>query len=182
MGATTWSYFTPYDNNVDAALQRLRQEVFKDGKYGNGIPATDDMRAMFEQVIAQNPKPALARQQMEEAMARIEQLRDSIPPQPRAETIDELLEQRAESGTHSILDIQRISTTPDFGAVSPLPGEVMEELFGTDKPTRKKVEEKLGEHDLVEHSLVSERWQGIYFTIYRDDKPDELFFMGTSGD
>jgi hypothetical protein len=181
MGATTWNYFTPYDK-VDAALQRLLQDVFKEGKYGSGILAPDDMRAMFEQVLALSPNPALARQQMEEAMARIEQLRDAIPPQPRAETIDELLEQRAESGTHSILDIQRISPTPDFGAVSPLPVEEIQALFGTDKPTRKMVEDKLGDYDLVEHPLVSERWHGIYFTIYRDCRPDELFFMGTSGD
>lgn len=30
--------------------------------------------------------------------------------------------------------------------------------------------------------LVRERLQGICLTVYRDGQPDELFFMGTSGD
>ena len=44
------------------------------------------------------------------------------------------------------------------------------------------IEEKAGDYNLVEHPLVAERWQGIYFSIYRNGRPDELFFMGTSGD
>jgi hypothetical protein len=88
----------------------------------------------------------------------------------------------AENGTHSILDIQHVSPLAEFGAVCPMPAEELVKLFGTDRPTRKMVEDKLGDHDLVEHPLVSERWQGIYFVVYRDTQPDELFFMGTSGD
>jgi hypothetical protein len=168
MGATTWNYFVPYEADTEGALQRLRQQVFRDGKYGSGIPAPKEMKAAFEQLIAQSPNPELARQQMEQAMAQMEQLRHLMPPeQTKPDTIEELLEQRAESGTHSILDIQRISSVPDFGAVCPMASEDLQNLFATDKPTRK---------------LVAERWQGIYFTVYRDGMPDELFFMGTSGD
>jgi hypothetical protein len=97
-------------------------------------------------------------------------------------SIEELLEEQGESGTHSILDIQQISAEPEFGAICLMPSKELIRLFGTDKPTRKMVEARLGDYDLVEHPLVSERWQGIYFTIYRDDKPDGIFFMGTSGD
>jgi len=124
-------------------------------------------------------------------IARIQEFADKIGGEPRKPepdysrkptTIDELLEEQGESGTHSILDIHRVSDELDFGAVSPMPSNELEALFGTDKPTRKMVEDKLGDNDLVEHPLVSERWQGVYFTVYRDGRPDQLFFIGTSGD
>jgi len=100
----------------------------------------------------------------------------------KPETIEELLAEQGESGTHSILDIERISTGPEFGVCALMPAERLREIFGTDKPTRKMVENKLGNHELVEDPLVSQRWHGVYFIVYREGKPDELFFMGTSGD
>ena len=33
MGVSGWTYFTPYDRDPNAALQRLRQEVFATGQY-----------------------------------------------------------------------------------------------------------------------------------------------------
>lgn len=33
MGATEWMYFTPYQADPEKALQRLRQEVFAEGRY-----------------------------------------------------------------------------------------------------------------------------------------------------
>src|SRR4051794_29732377 len=44
MGATPWSYFTPFEPNVRAALSKLRQRVFESGEYeGSEMnPATPD--------------------------------------------------------------------------------------------------------------------------------------------
>jgi len=180
MGATTWNYFVRYEADTEAALQSLREKVFEDGEYESGHVTPDRVRAAYEKEIAENPNAAAPWPQIEQIM---EQLRPLMPRErPKAKTIEELLEQRAESGTHSILDIQHISHVPEFGAVNPMPSEQLVKLFGTDKPTRKMVEDKLGDYELVEHPLVSERWQGIYFVVYRDGKPDELYFMGTSGD
>jgi hypothetical protein len=44
------------------------------------------------------------------------------------------------------------------------------------------VEAQRGACELFEDPLVVERWQGVYFTVYRHGKPDEVFFIGTSGD
>ena len=33
MGATQWSYFVPYQPDINEALQQLRNEVFKQGVY-----------------------------------------------------------------------------------------------------------------------------------------------------
>lgn len=180
MGATTWNYFARHQADIEGALQSLREKVFKDGSYESGVVTPDQVRAAYEQLLAKTSDPASARQQIEQIMQQLQPLMPSASPKPK--TIEELLEQRAESGTHSILDIQHVSDVPEFGAVSLMPGEEMMKLFGTNKPTRKMVEDKLGDYDLVEHPLVSERWQGIYFVVYCDDRPEELFFMGTSGD
>jgi len=201
MGSTTWDYFAPYDDDVDAALQRLREHTFSAGNYERFVPTDEEMEratAFTEQIESESfdpeksvhPKPG---EPMLEWAMRIQQQMSKLtgtPPKQsqrkdgpkKPETIDELLEEQGESGTHSILDIQRISPVPEFGTVSPMPAERLHEIFGTDKPTRKMVESKQGDVDLVEDPLVSERWQGIYFIVYRDGKPDEIFFMGTSGD
>ena len=34
MGAAGWNYFAPYQADVEAALQKLRSDVFKLGEYG----------------------------------------------------------------------------------------------------------------------------------------------------
>ena len=43
MGATGWSYFVPYELDVSAALQRLREDVFAPGDYifGDGLTLED---------------------------------------------------------------------------------------------------------------------------------------------
>jgi len=198
MGSTTWDYFVPYDEDADAALQRLREQVFRKGHYQRFTLSADDLEFFQEKPGMVDPA-APAEKQMEkqegETMLqwamRVQRFLNGTASGADAEasdkpdTIDELLEEQGESGTHSILDIQRVSEEPEFGAVSPMPSEELEKLFGTAMPSRKMVEDKLSStdaHDLVEHPLVSERWQGVYFTIYRAGRPDELFFMGTSGD
>ena len=198
MGATTWDYFTPYDEDIGAALQRLREQVFREGRYERFTLSPEELESFQQKPgVVELTAPLEKQMQMQEGESilqwgvRIQKLMDQIggqipKPEPdyskKPETIDELLEEQGESGTHSILDIQRVCDEPDFGAVSPMPSEELESLFGTDKPTRKMVEDKSGDYDLVEHALVSERWQGVYFTVYRDGRPDELFFIGTSGD
>lgn len=182
MGASTWNYFVPYDSSVERALQRLRQDVFQAGKYGDGIPASEQMRATFEQMIAVSPDPAAARARMEAAIRQIDALRSQLPQMPKPASMEELLEQRAESGTHSIIDIQRVAPQPEFGAVSPMPPDELTRLFGTEKPSHQAIEEMLSDERLIDHPLVAERWQGVYFTVYADGQPAELFFVGTSGD
>src|SRR5258708_4094082 len=141
MGATGWNYFAPYEIDAETVLQRLRQRVFKEGKYGSGILAPDQLKAVFEHVLARSPDAAQTRQQMEEAMSRLGQLRKQMPQEPpNPNTIKKLLKKRAENGTHSILDMLHVSSTPDFGAVSPMPATRLFEIFGTDKPTRSMVE------------------------------------------
>ena len=101
----------------------------------------------------------------------------SVDPKAKPATIEELQEMNAEEGTHSILDIGAIADTASFGVAAPLPKDELVALLGTDKPDHKLVAAKA--HDL---QTVRTRWEGTYVIVYKDGKPDEVFFTGFSGD
>ena len=104
MGASEWKYLVPYQPNLNRALQELRQQEFERGVY---FRAT----AFYDPLLADQPEEIQAKILEEIAWSQSR-------PQPR--TIAEVLEQSGEEGTHSILDIERVSVEPDFGTVSPL--------------------------------------------------------------
>ena len=100
-----------------------------------------------------------------------------LSPGPRPKTIEELVERAAEDGTHSILDIDRVSDDLDFGAVAPMPAELLLRIYGTEKPTRSDIEAH--QYEAIENI---ERWQGYYTVVYENDQPSEFYFEGVSGD
>jgi hypothetical protein len=198
MGATGWSYFVPYEADVSAALQRLREDVFARGDYIYGDGLSDEQRkAILEQA---RPEMEPWMQKVREEAAKLEepfrtlylqgaekikgQIMGDAPtpqkPKRKPKTIERLLELQAESGTHSILDIASVSPEPQFGAVSPFPPSRLVEFFGSETPSHAEIEEALDSGSLEE--FVSERWQGIYIIAYRDASPSEIFFAGCSGD
>jgi hypothetical protein len=103
---------------------------------------------------------------------------DELALVPEPQTIEELIEQRGEEGTHSIIDIDRVSSLPDFGAAVPLPLEEYIEIFGTDKPTREMIEEKV--EDIEEYTDMP--MVGVYIIVYNTNSPAEIYFSGFSGD
>ena len=147
MGAEPWFYFVPYQSDINNALQALRRREFEAGRYNP--------------VIWMPPFPV-----------------DSNSPAPGRQhaTIEEAMEAADADGTRSILDMERISDTPDDGAVVALPNEELIGLFGTDKPTREMIEEN---DDLFE---MLERGQGVYVIAYQDDEPSQIYFAGYSYD
>ncbi len=96
------------------------------------------------------------------------------------QAIDELLEELAETGTHSILDIdQGLSTEPGLGTMAPLSPTQTRRIFGTDHPTDTMIEAWLDTGALDE---VRARWCGLLITGYEADQPVSLWFTGFSGD
>jgi hypothetical protein len=201
MGGQLWHYFVPHDNDVAAALLKLRRDVFARGDYVSGDGMTPaERRDLLDEV----------RPELDPWLEKTRELSASLPPEladlyvgaaeqfksevlkgedggddeeEKPQTIDELLEMRAESGTSSILDITHISDEPEFGALCPMPPEHVRQLFGTNQPTRQMVESKIGLPELADDDeVIMEGWQGYYFTVYRDGRPHELFFVGSSGD
>jgi len=101
--------------------------------------------------------------------------KDAAPPA----TIDELLEQCAEAGTHSILDIDGVSPAPQPGAATPLSETQLQTLFGTTQPTKAMIQSAEQDGKLYD---LCDRWQAVYLTVYEEGQPVEYVFAGVSGD
>ena len=148
MGGHAYWYFVPYKKSVQAALDDLRTREFKAGRY-NPV-----MR------FIEFAEPGFSRQK----------------PGAKHRTIEEAIQDAAEDGTRSILDISRISQIPDYGAASPLPSTILQDLYGTDKPSREMLNEN---QDFFEDI---ERGQCAYVIVYKSGAPSEILFAGYSYD
>ena len=151
--SSEWSYWAPYDPDISATLQRLREEVFAQGDYATA----DSVIAVGSRLI--------------------------VPPsdsRPKPATIEELLEREGKSGTHSILDMTRISPTPKRKAISPFSDALLKEYFGSETPAPSDVQEVYDFGSL--EKFVTKRWRGIYIVAHFDGKPSDIFFAGCSGD
>jgi hypothetical protein len=147
MGANPYWYFTEYEKDAEAALQKLRRREFEAGRYNPVIPFL-----MFP-------------------------LRPDAPaPGPQHASIEEAIAAAAEDGTRSILDLQSVGDQRDFGVAARPAPEELELLFETAEPTREMIESELRVFDNLD------RGQGVCIVVYKDGKPDELFFAGYSYD
>lgn len=149
MGAEPYWYFEKYNDNVDATLQALRQREFKAGRYHPVIMFPSELFP----IGPHSPAPGAQHASIEDAM-----------------------EDAAEEGTRSILDLDHVSDEPEFCAVAPLPNEMLDELYGTTQPSRAMVEPNM---DFLEDI---ERGQGVHIILYNDGKPEEICFAGYSFD
>jgi hypothetical protein len=152
MGAEFWSYFVPYQEDIRAALETLREQEFRVGRY---YQPSEVQPGFFGRIVGRPPsKPK-----------RPTSIREAI----------KIADTNA-TGTRSILDMERISDTPASGAVSPVPREELRRLLGTEQPTREMIERS---EELLERIG---RGQGIYVVTYRQGKPDGIYFGGYSYD
>lgn len=147
MGGHPWFYFVEYEPDIDAALQKLRQREFEAGRYN---PAVD-----FPEFPVRPESPA---------------------PGAQHDSIEDAQEDADADGTRSILDMERVADAADYGAVAPMPREVLLDLFRTSQPTREMVE---GSEELFD---ALERGQGVYTIVYEGGRPSEIFFAGYSYD
>jgi hypothetical protein len=169
VGANPYFYFTPYQKDIQSALQALREREFRAGRYDPALQMADPPRYTFQMRFPP----------------------DESWPAPGAQhaSIEEAIEAAEESGTGSILDLSRVGSAPDFSTVCPLNDQELLQLFGTTKPT----------HDLLESVLINpkpdsrqnaadlfwdqiDRGEGRYIVIYSGTKPREIFFVGYSFD
>jgi hypothetical protein len=126
MGAHPYWYYEQFHGDVNAALQSLREREFKAGRYNPVVPFM-------------NFPPGL----------------DSPAPGAQHDSIGDAMDDAAEEGTRSILDLDHVADDPDFCAVAPLPKDVLQSLYGTLQPTREMVEQNM---DFLENV---ERGQGV---------------------
>lgn len=110
MGSHHYWYFVPYQEDLNKALQELREREFKAGRYNPVI------RYLEFPIGPNSPSPGAQHSSIEEAFCDAEC-----------------------DGTRSILDIESIGEKSDFGVVTSLPKDKLIQLFGTDKPTHEMI-------------------------------------------
>jgi len=147
MGAHPYWYTVKYRPDLKVALDELREREFRAGRYNPVMPFI--------------PFPITP---------------SSPAPGARHRTIADAFADADADGTRSILDITDIADTPDFGVASPLDPDVIEDLYGTDQPTRAAVEANM---DFLE---AVERGHAVYVVLYSGGVPTELLFAGYSYD
>ncbi len=114
MGAHPYWYFVPYEEDANAALQRLREREFAAGRYNPVTPF------LTFPLSANSPAPGA-----------------------QHDTIDDALEDAEEDGTRSILDLERVDDEPDFCVAAPIEDDLLVETYGTTRPTHEMVDENL---------------------------------------
>lgn len=174
MGSHLYYYFTKYQPDVNRALQELRQQEFQAGRYDPAMNMHDPKMWMFE---FQFPPTAA-----------------SIAPGAKHSSIEEVWENMSESGTGSILDIQGICEDSEFLCAHDVSDKELQELFGTDKPTRQMIEQVLfakpgariwdpvQDDKRAQFFETMDRGQARYIILYEDDTPSEILFLGFSID
>ncbi len=103
----------------------------------------------------------------------------------RPATIEEARRNATYDGTRSILDMERVSASPEAGAVSPVPRDIILAIFKTDRPTRQMVERafRIGDEEALDELIEAiDRGEGRSIVLYRGDEPVEIFFCGYSYD
>ena len=150
MGAEFWSYSVPYQQDIRAALETLREREFRAGRFWQ---PTQVASGFFGRILGRAPSK----------------------PKPPA-SIREALKISGATGTRSILDMERVSDKPALGALSPLPAEELRSPFGSEQPTVEAVEqsdefiERLGRGQGI-YIITYQRGNpdGIYFAGYSYD-------------
>jgi len=157
VGADPYWYYVPYEEDKNGALQKLRLREFEAGRYYPVMYAGDLEFPLDDLDMA--PSPGKAHEAIEEAM-----------------------EEAAEQGTGSILDLEKTSEKGYQGVAHILNRDDLTKYFNTDKPTRQVIEENLDNvwDDIRDNEGV--RGVGICVPVYSNGAPAELLFMGYSYD
>jgi len=192
MGATGWSFRVPYHEDMEQALEELKQKEFAAGRYekpGVEWDVLDDFGLLDagsdeerEEIIEEYGLEALRRPLAEVGVEGFRPWLKALDDAPAVRTRADLdvLQQFSSSGTGSILDISHVAPTPEFGTLSPLPRETLLQHFGTDKPTRAQVEAGLRALDIRTH--LHQRGAGSYIVLYEAGQPSEIYIEGSTGD
>lgn len=180
MGASYWSYYVPYEPDINKALQQLRERVFKDGDYSSDYTKVELIEELERQLLALENiavKSDIETYQFVQLQLHLERLKSLPEPITIEAQIQELLEVNSDNGTHSILDIIGISSESDYGIAAPLYESELLDLFATVQPTKEMVNDQ--ENELL---TLCDRWEATYIVVYQEDAPKWIYFCGISGD
>ena len=166
MGASGWEYRVPFVDSVETSLTALQEKVLAEGDY---IWPWEDMDPDFLEEMDDDEIPRRP---------------TSLAALAEAKEIEDFWDE----GTHTILDVERISPPegPDeFAGIRPLTAAELRQVFGTEHPTAAdldRVHEPGPSGQLAD--LMGPKWSGRSLLLYPSSEttPVEVFFWGYSGD
>ena len=162
MGATPWLYRVPYQDDVNTALQELREKEFRAGRY-RGIGKNYIRASGFQY----KDWSGNTEEEIEQLISQLGSIEAAI---------SHVVELTGENGTASILDMFQVSDIPDYYTVSPVSTDAFLEFFKTDNPTYNTLITSEAFWDSLE------RGQGVYVILFEDNQPLEICFAGYSFD
>jgi hypothetical protein len=159
MGTQAWFYVVPYEDDLQAALDRLREREFRARRY---FPASWDLKFSLDTRAMDQPA--------------------STNPATNANvalhgSIDAAREAAAEDGTKSILDVDRVGDQQDWGVASPMEESTLEACFGTATPGPDRLRDGFG--CLLD---TLDRGEARYLIVYEQQAPTAVAFLGISYD
>ena len=191
MGASGWSYFVPYQADIKQALRDLRLQVYGEQAYYDELMSKDELwlwlHSEFSKPISEQFGGHRERGIQESMIGMYKPIYERLKLLLEPKTVDDelrLLLVRADaeqSGTHSIIDIEDMGEVGDFRRAGLLSDEQLVEIFDTVKPTREMIEQTDLEEILI-REIYMFRGSAVYFVVYKDEMPHEIFFIGLTGD
>lgn len=152
MGASGWDYVVPYQEDLSAALDDLRHQVFAAGEY------------LKPSEVLDLPDPG------------------SVDDLTEDELYEEFMGESGTHSIIDVFSvIPADSIDEDFGTVRPLTGPECLKLFGTARPGLAKYEPLAGSERLHDY-VTRGRWTGRTAVLWDNDAPARLVFWGYSGD
>lgn len=173
LGREGWSYFVPYQHDVEQALQTLRAHVFETKAYSH-LPLIGErklvLKWLFHKVLSFEEQSRI----LAESATHPWHIPEAVITSPQDVDHLNLL---SSGNTHSIMDVDCVTGYPMYGAFTPMPSNELMYYFGTVAPTRDHVQQDPSWG--LDYKLP--RRQGIYIILYQDGQPHEIYFTGWSG-
>lgn len=159
MGAHPWSYFVPYQPDIETAMEALQEQEFAAVRFHS--------RHLYDKSM---PPPAsiedLRANYIDETGTRsiLDMMSVSDEPAKPDEDLPEELRELMGTDFANVCTILRVSD------------DRLQRYFDTTRPTRQVIEKHLEYYDDLERGC------GLYIIVYQDDRPHEIFFAGYSFD
>lgn len=152
MGASGWDYVVSYQEDLGAALNALRREVFAAGDFVKPSSVFD------------LPDPV------------------SVEDLTEQEEYWEFMGESGTHSILDVLSIIPAgSSGQDYGTIRPLSDSEYGELFSTSEPSRADYERLAGTERLHEY-VTGGRWTGRAAVLWENGAPAQIAFWGYSGD
>lgn len=188
MGASSWEYYVPYQADISVALQKLCESVYLEvaQKYPTRIERIaqleDDIKhldGLYPHSQTDAHQAELRESHADDLLYSLKRLRALPEPTTIQEKIYELHIICEPDGTGTILDMRGIANEPSYFEIAPLSEKKLVDILGTSQPTRELIEIKKIKRAIIEHQRSQ---MGSYIIVYKNGQPDEIYFVGFSGD